>query len=85
MPENPTPTWPATPPSLLPLPLVLAPSDHDKFPGKQPRNLFPLNASERQQPLPSAAQQPDGCADAMAMADNFLMLQGAQCSVRFIQ
>jgi hypothetical protein len=39
----------------------------------------------KMKPLPSAARQPDGCADAVAVADNFLMLQGAQCSVRFIQ
>jgi len=34
----------------------------------------------KMKPLPSAARQPDGCADAVAVADNFLMLQGAQCS-----
>jgi hypothetical protein len=35
--------------------------------------------------LLSAARQRGGCADADATAEKFLMLQGAQCSVRFIQ
>jgi hypothetical protein len=35
----------------------------------------------KMKPLPSAAQQPGGHADADAVAKNFLMLQGAQCSV----
>jgi hypothetical protein len=39
----------------------------------------------KMKPLPSAARQPGGCANAVAVAENFVMLQGAQCSVRFIQ
>jgi hypothetical protein len=35
----------------------------------------------KMRPVPSVARQPGGHADADAVAESFLMLQGAQCSV----